>query len=350
MSALWLIAGAALLAVPALAQQAPTLHQLADQLEYAMIAGDYRPLPRTDTFRYTENGTALKPWDGMWHTLSASAGTDPRVYPRARALDYRVEIADGGELVRLVETDENTVQGVMLLRVKAQASKLSRVDVLPVREEFSGARGGTVTLLQPGVPATMDGARVAAADPLFGARVARPASRAALVAAADGYLDGLLANRSAGAHLAPDCRRLDNGQPVTGVAKAPLLDPARPLFRPFALGCAAQLDSGYYSNIRAVRERHYWADPARGVVLVQAQMDVPGTVLGFTAPGFGAIAYPGPRGPVASNGQAFPDRITDNMISPLTMSSAFLFKIDGGQIRRIDAFYRGAPYGWQLGW
>jgi len=341
---------AGVLAAPALAQAAPTLSQLADQLEYAMVAGDYRPLPHTDKFLYTENGNALKPWDGMWNTLSAVAGTDPRVYPRARALDYRVEIVDGDELVRLVETDENTVQGVMLLRAKAEGGKLARIDVLPIREEFTGARGGTVTLLQPTLPAMMDGAKVGAADPLFTARVARPAARKALTDAANAYLDGMLANRSSAARLAPDCRRRDNGQQVTNLANAKLLDPARPAFRPFALGCAAQLDSGYYSNIRAVRDRHYWVDPGRGLVLVQAQMDVPGTVLSFTAPGFGQINYPGPRGPVQTNGQQFEGRILDNMISPLTMSSVFLFKIEGGAIRRIDAFYRGAPYGWRLGW
>ena len=341
---------AVILAAPAAAQQAATLPQLADQLEYAMVAGEYRPLPRADDFVYTENGNALKPCDGMWNTLSAVAGTDPRLYPRAKVLDYRVEIVDGDDLVRLVETDENTVQGVALLRVKGQGGKLVRVDMLPVREEFSGSRGGTVTLLQPTLPATMDGAKVSSADPLFASGVARRATRKSLIEAADSYLDAMLANRSAGAHLAPDCVRKDNGQPVTGVAKAALLDPGKPLFRPFALGCAAQLDSGYYSNIRQVRDRRYWADPARGLVLVQAQMDVPGTVLSFTAPGYGTINYPGPRGPVATNGQQFEGRILDNMISPLRMSSVFLFKVDGRAIRRIDAFYRGAPYGWRLGW
>src|SRR5207244_2055730 len=97
---------AGLLAAPALGQGAPppvplphefappTPAQLANQFEYALLAGDDRPLPRTDDFRYSENGNVIKPWDGMWHTLSAVAGTDPRAYPRAAALDYRVQIVD----------------------------------------------------------------------------------------------------------------------------------------------------------------------------------------------------------------------------------------------------------------
>jgi hypothetical protein len=347
----WIVGTAALaLASASLGQDRPGLTQLADQLEYAMVAGDYRSLPHIDKFVYTENGNVLKPWDGMWNTLSAVAGTSPTVYPRAAALDYRVQIVDGDELVRLVETDENTVQGVALLHAKAEGGKLARVDALPVREEFSGARGGTVTLLQPSLPVTMEGAKVGAADPLFAAAVARPGSKRALVDAANAYFDGLLANRGAGVRFAADCLRKDNGQPVTGVVGAPLLDPAKPQFRPFALGCALQLDSGYYSNIRAVRDRRFWADPARGLVLAQVQMDVPGTVLSFDAPGFGQVNYPGPRGPVQTGGQQFEGRILNNMISPLTMSSVFLFKIEDGAIRRIDAFYRGAPYGWRMNW
>ena len=92
MSARWLIGAGALgaalaLATPVVAQQAPSVEQLADQFEYALVAGDARPLPRTDEFRYAENGSELKVWDGMWHTLSAVTGTDPALYPRATALD-----------------------------------------------------------------------------------------------------------------------------------------------------------------------------------------------------------------------------------------------------------------------
>jgi len=349
-SARWLTGAAALaLSAPVLAQEA-TLEQLADRFEYALVAGDGRVLPRAEGFRYTENGNALKIWDGMWRTLSAVSGTDPALYPRAEALDYRVEIVDGDEIVRLVETDENMVQGVMVLRLKADDGQLTEAEVLPVREEFSGARGGTITLLQPSLPVTLDGAKVGAADPLFSGTVARPASRKQLADIADAYFEAILAGRVNKLRFAPDCLRRDNGQPVTNVVGAPLLDPAKPDFRPFALGCATQIESGYYSHIRQVRGRRYFVDPARGLVLALAQMDQPGTVLSFATAGFGQIDYPGPRGPVATGGQQFEGRILNNMISPLTINGAWLFRIEDGAIRRIDAFYRGAPYGWQSGW
>lgn len=350
MKARWPLAGALAIAAPLAAQEDARLETLADRFEYALVAGDARPLPRAEDFRYTENGNALKIWDGMWNTLSAVSGTDEALYPRAAALDYRVQIVDGDEIVRLVETDENMVQGVMLLRLKAEGGNLTEAEVLPVREEFSGARGGTVTLLQPTLPVTMDGAKVGTADRLFAAAVARPQSRDELLSTANAYFDSLLANSSSSVRLAPDCVRKDNGQAVTNAPGAPVLDPGKPGFKPFALGCAAQLDSGYYSNIRQVRGRRFWVDPSRGLVLAQVQMDVPGTVLSFEAPGIGKVDYPGPRGPVATSGQQFEGRILNNMISPITMSSAFLFKIDEAGIRRMDAFYRGAPYGWQMGW
>jgi hypothetical protein len=48
--------------------------------------------------------------------------------------------------------------------------------------------------------------------------------------------------------------------------------------------------------------------------------------------------------------EQFDGRVTTNMISPVTMNCAILFKIDAGKIQRIDAFYRGAPYGMKPGW
>lgn len=377
MSARWWIGAAALaLSSAALAQDLPTPSQLADQFEYALVAGDGRPLPRADGFRYTENGATLDIWDGMWRTLSAVAGTDPAKYPRAASLDYRVEIVDGDQVVRLVEVDENTVQGVMVLRLKVAGGKIAEAEVLPIREEFTGARSGTVGLFVPAVPVTMDGAKVGAPDPLFRTRqrVGIPASgdayfaallpgepltpeqqaaRQALIDRADGYFRALLAGDSTLAQFAPDCRRNDNGVRTTNSSQAAPLDPARPAYKPFALGCAGQIDGGYFSNFKRIRGVRWFASTQRGVVMALVQLDQPGTVLGFDAPGVGKVAYPGPRGgaasPVPTDG-ADEGHPAPNMITPLTVSGAFLFRIDTTGIRRIDAFYRAAPYGWTSGW
>lgn len=339
----------ALVSSPAAAQDAA---ELANRFERALVAGDYRVLPITEDFTYTENGAQLKPWDGMWRTLTAVAGAVD--FPQ---LDYRLELTSGDSVVRLVEFEENTVQGVMAYRLVARGGQIARVDILPIREEFGGDRGGTLTLLQPVLPATMDGERVKATSPelLAPGRVSRRHMQGVVASyiTANGGSVTMAFDDSETAHTyrfaaAEDCARIDNGMPVTNVADADVLDPAQPSFRPFALGCEEQLASGFYTNFDAHLGQTYF-DEERGIALAFVRLDQPGTVLSFEAPGIGTVAYPGPRGPVAGadTGEQFDGRILTNMITPMSVNGVFVFKFDGdGAVSRIEAFYRGAPYGW----
>ncbi|MFZ1992116.1 MAG: hypothetical protein WAW96_20360 [Alphaproteobacteria bacterium] len=332
---------------------AETLETLADQFEYALLANDGSRLPLTKDFRYTENGQKLEIGDGLWGTLSALAGQDACIFPGATDLTYRISFVDGDEVLRLIKFDENKVKGVMAMRLKANGGKISEVEIIPVREEFFGDRGGTITLLQPAMLVTMDGALVGPPDPLFTQKVAKPEAHDALVKAAEAYIKAIISNDAGAVSFADDCRRFDNGQPTTNVPDAKALDPDQPKYRPFALSCREQIDSGFFSNLKRMRGLRSWADPARGLVMSFFQLDNTGTTLSFDAPGYGRVKYPGPRagapGDIAANEQ-FDGRITTNMTSPVTMNCAFLFKIEDGKIRRIDAFYRGAPYGMKSGW
>jgi hypothetical protein len=346
MSARWLITGAlALVAVPAAAQDAAAL---ADRFERALVAGDYRALPVSEGFTFTENGAQLDPWDGMWRTLTALVGAED--FPE---LDYRVELVSGDTVVRLVEFEENTVQGVMAYRLVAEGDQIASVDILPVREEFGGDRGGTITLLQPMLPFTMDGELVGPADPMMesdsslsGDTIMRERI-AAYFAAYAGDMAAVDAQFEYGLDFTEDCARFDNGKPATGVIGSDVLDPAQPDFRPYALGCEAQLASGYYSRFDVV-EPWIVTDPARSLAIAFVRLDQPGTRLAFEAPGLGTVTYPGPRGAVedADTSEQFDGRILTNMITPMSVNGAYVFKFQDGAIRRIDAFYRGAPLGW----
>ena len=348
----------AALAFPAIAATTPTcdevcLNRLADQFVQAMAVNDGSRLPLGTSFRYTENGQRLEPGDGMWGTLSAYAGQDTALSPAATKLPYRLTLFDPakGEVVRLVETDENSTRGLTVLRLKLDAEgKLGEAEVLPVREEFAGNRGGTVTLLQPLLLVTMDGEKLEAADPLLSRREATSSSPAELQAAADAYLDAMQGGKGGAAPIAEDCLRRDNGVRTTGNSASDPLDPAKPAFKPFALSCQAQLDSGFYSNVARIRDRRYVVDAARGLVLVLTQMDLPGTWLTFKAPKVGTVAYPGPRGTDPALDGQFANRFSANMIAPVSMNAALLFKVVEGKIARIDAFYRGAPLGIKSGW
>lgn len=329
------------------------LGRLADQFVQALSVNDGSRLPLGKTFRYTENGQALEVGDGLWGTLSAYAGQDPALAPAAAKLPYRLTLFDPskGEVVRLVETDENTTRGLTVLRLKLDAEgKIGEAEVLPVREEFGGNRGGTVTLLQPMLLVTMDGEKLEAADPLLDRHEATPPSNAALQAAADAYLDAMQGGKGGPVPLAANCLRRDNGATTTDNAATDPLDPAKPAFKPFALSCRAQLDSGFFSNVARIRDRRYVTDTARGLVLVLTQMDLPGTKLSFKAPKVGTVNYPGPRGTDPALDGQFANRFTANMIAPVSMNAAVLFKVVEGKIARIDAFYRGAPLGIKSGW
>lgn len=163
MSARLIAIAALLLAAPVAAEETPA--ELADRFERALVAGDARMLPLAEGFSYVENGAELPRWEGMWRTTTAIAGDAG--FPQ---LDYRVELADGDEIIRVVEVIENTVHGVMAYRLRARDGQIASVEMLPIREEFGGDRGGTLTLLQPMLPHTMDGALVGSSAALLGAR------------------------------------------------------------------------------------------------------------------------------------------------------------------------------------
>jgi hypothetical protein len=330
------------------------LEKLADQFVQALLANDGSRLPLAEGFRYTENGQPLKIGDALWGTLSAYAGQDRELAPAAANLDYKVTLGDpgSGDLVRLIAIDENRTKGLLALRLKAAGGKIAQAEALAVREEFSGARAGTVTLFQPRLMVTLDGSKIGATDSAFLTAPVAPTDAATMIRAANAYFDGIETNSAKGIPFAADCNRRDNGVRSTNNPDGPPLDPAHPAFKPFALGCAEQIDSGFFGNVGKVRERRFVADPERGLLFAFAMVDTPGTTLAFTAPGAGKIAYPGPRpaGKAQTGVQFTSDLAAPNLIAPSTAQSAMLFKFDGGKIARIDAFARASPYGIRSGW
>jgi hypothetical protein len=328
------------------------LERMAAQFVQALLANDGSRLPKTKAFRYTENGQELRIGDGLWGTLSAYAGQDPVLAPAAAGLPYELTVADpqSGQVVRLLSIDENGTKGVLALRLRLEHEAIAEAEALAVREEFSGERAGTVTLFQPRLLAMLDGARIAAADALFGRNATADAEL--MVGAANAYFDGIEKGSSRGIPFAPGCVRRDNGFQATDDPEAPPLDPRQPAFRPFALGCAEQIDSGFYAYVEKVRERRFVADPEQGLLAAFHMIDNPGAHLSFTARGVGEIDYPGPRaGPSRPTGGLFNSGLAaSNLIVPSTAQSVVIFKFVDGQIARIDSFARAAPYRIRSGW
>lgn len=330
-----------------------------NQVLAAMVAHDIRSLPLTADARYTENGQTLSFGDGLWGTLTGFAGAAAGT-GAVKPGSFRADLGDAerSETAFFGATLETSTQGVLALRVRTRGDRIAEIEAIAVRVEKPGERGGTVTLFQPPLLAQMVDGAFDDADAGFVASVpqAELAGRATLTRIVDCYFTGLQAGSSGGIPFADDCRRRENGVRVTGDAEAEPLDPSAPAFRPYALGCAAQIDSGFFSHFARVRgPRHLAVDTARGLVLSVALLDQPGDVEAIGVSGVGRVRFP--AGATAEElattegtPQFYVKRHEPNFRVPLTQLTAQLTRIERGKIARIEAISRPAPYGVNSGW
>ena len=125
----------------------------ADLLMSALIRHEPRALPGSATLAYTENGQRLAVGDGLWGTLTA-------VGERVLAVDPVAQTA-----VLVASTVETDVPGLLFARFALDGDQVSELEAVIVRHEFTGERGGTLTLFAPRLRAAFDPAATALADP-----------------------------------------------------------------------------------------------------------------------------------------------------------------------------------------
>lgn len=328
---------------------ADLMHKLLD----AIVAHDVRGLPLTADARYTENGQTLEFGDGLWGTLTGYVRPDSPL-----AGHFRIDMTDAAraEAVYFGAIVETTTPGVLALRMKLRGAQISEIEALAVRVETAGERGGTVALFQPPLLAQLDAASFDVPDPALVARVAKPSDPQTLTAIVERYFEAVRQGSSGKAALAANCSRRDNGVRTTGNNEAEPLDSSVPAYRPFALGCAEQIDSGYFTNFTRLRGlRHLAVDPARGLVLSVAALDQPGDVKTIDVPGDGRVAFP--AGATAAElastegtPQFYVKRHEPNFRVPLTQLLAQLTRIEDGRIVQMESISRPAPYGVNTGW
>jgi hypothetical protein len=125
----------------------------ADALVTALVRRSPGMLPGAATLAYTENGQRLAVGDGLWGTVTA-------VGDRLVAVD---PVAQTAVLVAtIVETD---VPGLLFARFALDADQVAELEAVVVRHEFTGERGGTLTLFAPRLRQGFDPAAVALTDP-----------------------------------------------------------------------------------------------------------------------------------------------------------------------------------------
>lgn len=319
---------------------------------------DASALPLAPTARYTENGQHLAIGDGLWRTVSGYAGGGT-VLSGAQAPASRVELgsADGAQAAWFGGIVEHTTPGMLVLWVRVADGRITEIEAVALRQEETGERSGTVTLFQPRQLTPFDPAPFAEPDPELLAAVppAQRVTASAAVAAVERYFDGIECDDSGAIPFAPGCRRRDSGHATSDNADAVPLDPDQPAYRPFALGCAELIDSGFFTRVTRVRDRRHLVDEARGLVLSVAAFDVAGRVKTIDVPGVGPVALPGLSTPAGEGAQQADDvlfgaRAAANLVTPATELTAVLTKIRDGRITRLESLCRGGPFGMRTGW
>lgn len=150
-------------------------------------------------------------------------------------------------------------------------------------------------------------------------------TRTSLVAAAHGYFDGVAGNNPELIPADPECLRFEDGlQTVLNPEREgiPSSFPPGPLF---GASVTDQIASGSFQYIEAIRDRTPLAiDERRGLVLMRVFFDHPGQLRG--------------------------SRFHSPIVTPNSMLIWELFRVDGGQIRHIEAIHAIFPYGMRAGW
>lgn len=270
------------------------LRDLTDKYLQALVKHDANKLPLAKNVKFTENGQTLKLSEGLWKGASAVGA-------------YREYFADAttGNALFIGVLDESGAPAILAARLKVADGKVTDIETVV-------ARKGSHPLFTPEL--------MTAADPLFAAKVPEDhrVPRARMIEIANLYLDGLEQNSSANIPATPDCDRYENGTKTT--------------FRtPTSGNCAKSADAINY--IKAARDRRYFiVDESTGVVACNIVFDIPGG---------------DPMPAQASGSEA---QLQTTLRKPRMLLLTEIFKIEGGNITRIQAVMHNLPHGSGSGW
>jgi hypothetical protein len=160
-------------------------------------------------------------------------------------------------------------------------------------------------------------------------------SRAYLIQQANKYFSGMQKNDGKGDYpFTDDCVRHENGGQSTLAPVPPgqtKPDPKTAMMYSGMWSCKEQFQSGLLHFVNRIRDRRYVAvDEERGIVFAFGFFDHSGGETRHFKTPDGRDVVAGP-------------------VQPYTWEIAELFKLEKGNIRKIDAFLQKAPYGMNTG-
>ena len=279
--------------------------------------------------RFTENGVRL-PFgnEGLWASM-VGKGT------------YKFYVPDvESQQVAFIGTarEESMTPGgnpvVIALRLKIVKRLITEVEQLVIRPEsnlFDPSRKGA-----PSAAESIE--KMGAPHPVYMEVIpeAERASREELIKTANYYFSGLQRNDGKGHYpFTDDCDRYENGSRATNVPLKPgeaMPDPLKQTVYSSAWGCKKQFESGLMHFVSRIRDRRFVAvDRERGIVFT----------FNFFDHGAGKTRHwKTPAGRDVIMGPT----------EPWTWQQVELFKIEKGNIRRIEAVLQRCPYGMNSGW
>ena len=259
--------------------------------------------------RFTENGIRL-PFgnEGLWHSMTGKGSYQFYVPDiEAQQVAFIGTVREGGKTA----TDGTLV--ALALRLKIVNNRITEVEQLAIRPDNTAQLfGGAAPATPPRFPPTGEAVEaMGKPHPVFAEVIpeAKRPSREELIKTANYYFAGLQRNDGKGYYpFTDDCERFENGIQTTNI---PQTD--RTTGQTVKRGCKKQFEESLKGVVSRVRDRRFVAvDRERGIV----------------------FAF------------AFFDHENINW----TWQLAELFKIENGQIRRIEAVFHRAPYGINSGW
>jgi hypothetical protein len=286
------------------------LNGFVDQYLDALVAGDPTKLVTTKTVKFTEDGQHLALGDGFWRTATAR-GT------------YKFYMDDtvSKQVVFFGTMREAGNPVSMVLRLKIEDRKIAEIETIVVREGMNPSK--------PTETGAQEFEKIGGPDPLFLETIppAERVSRDELAKTANKYLSGMQRNDGKGDYsfFADDCSRVENGIMTTAGNRNGTGYGA-------ALGCKAQFQTGMLHFVTRIRDRRFVIlDTEHGVALAFIFFDhAAGNTRKFQTPD-GKTVTAGPT-------------------TPWTWEMAEAFKVEHGQIRRIQAVFHRCPYGMASGW
>ena len=286
------------------------LERYVDRYLEAMLANDPSPELFAIGTRFTENGIQLPLGnEGLWYGMSGIGGykfyvPDVETQQVAFIGTVRENLANAG----VNDGQGNLV--ALALRLKIANGKIAEVEQLAIRPE-QDLFGGNAAANRPFPPTGEAVEAMGEPHAIFMEAIpeAERMSRDDLIVTANYYFDGLQRNDGKGYYpFTDDCERYENGIKTTNV---PRTDQETGETR--VMGCKEQFEKALRGVVSRIRDRRFVAvDRERGNVFA-----------------FGFFDH---------------DRLN------WTWQLAEIFKIEKGQIRRIEAVFHRAPYGINSGW